>query len=189
MPLRPTRPADGHNVVRVSTPVARPRTRTILFVVVGVVLAAILVTVVIVAGRSGSEGHYGVANGKVTIEVATIGSLGPVLVTDRGYPLYMFPPDAQGAVTCTDRCAENWPPIVIPDGARVVAGQSVDADLLTTVQDAEGRQVATYDGWPLYTYIGDVTAGTATGQGQYLDGGYWYVIRPNGEVVKPGPRN
>lgn len=172
-----------------STPVATHRNRTILLVVVGVILAAILVTVAIVAGRSGAQGHYGVANGKVTIEVATIGSLGPVLVTDQGYALYMFPPDAQNAVTCTDRCAENWPPVVIPDGARVVAGQGVDADLLTTIQDADGAQVATYNGWPLYTYIGDVTAGTATGQGQYLDGGYWYVIHPNGEVVKPEPSN
>jgi Uncharacterized protein conserved in bacteria len=172
----------------VSSPVATHRNRTILLVVAGVIVAAILVIVVIMAGRSGAQGHYSVANGKVTIETATIGSLGPVLVTDQGYALYMFPPDAQGAVTCTDRCAENWPPVVIPDGTRVVAGQGVDAELLATIQDADGSQVASYNGWPLYTYIGDVTAGTATGQGQYLDGGYWYVIRPNGDVVKPEPR-
>jgi predicted lipoprotein with Yx(FWY)xxD motif len=172
----------------VSSPVATRRNRTILLVVAGVIVAAILVIVAIMAGRSGAQGHYSVENGTVTIEAATIGSLGPVLVTDQGYALYMFPPDAQNDVTCTDRCAENWPPVVIPDGARVVAGQGVDAELLATVRDADGSQVASYNGWPLYTYIGDVTAGTATGQGQYLDGGYWYVIRPNGEVVKPEPR-
>ena len=91
-----------------SSPVATHRNRTILLVVAGVIVAAILVIVVIMAGRSGAQGHYSVANGKVTIETATIGSLGPVLVTDQGYALYMFPPDAQNAVTCTDRCAETW---------------------------------------------------------------------------------
>lgn len=169
-----------------STPAAGARNRTTLFVVIGLILAAIIVLVVIVASRSGANGHYGVESGKVTIEISTIGSLGPVLVTDQGYALYMFPPDAQSAVTCTDRCAQNWPPILIPEGAKVVAGQGVDAALLDTIRDGKGGQVATYNGWPLYTYLGDVTAGTATGQGQYLDGGYWYVIHPNGEVVKPG---
>lgn len=56
-----------------STPVATRRNRTILFVVAGVILAAILVAVVIVTGRSGGLAHYDVVDGKVTIEVATIG--------------------------------------------------------------------------------------------------------------------
>ena len=45
--------------------------------------------------------------------------------------------------------------------------------------------MVTYDGWPLYTYTGDVTAGQTTGQGIDLNGGDWYVMRPSGKPLEP----
>ena len=47
------------------------------------------------------------------------------------------------------------------------------------------RSVVTYNGWPLYAYISDTTAGVAVGQGLNLNGGYWYVIRPDGQPIVP----
>ena len=49
---------------------------------------------------------------------------------------------------------------------------------------AHGR-VITYQGWPLYTYLGDASPGHAAGQGKNDDGGYWYVMRPSGQIVSP----
>ena len=157
-----------------------------MLIVASLAVVAVLIAVFVIITQSGSEGRYRVADGKLTVNGATLGPFGSVLVTDQGYALYTFPPDNQKGVTCYDRCAQAWPPVIVPQGATLVAGTGLDASKLAETTDRDGKQVATYDGWPLYTYLGDVTAGTATGQGQFLDGGYWYLIRPDGEIVKPG---
>jgi predicted lipoprotein with Yx(FWY)xxD motif len=40
-----------------------------------------------------------------------------------------------------------------------------------------GGVQATYDGHPLYTYIGDSGPGQANGNDLDLNGGFWYDIR------------
>jgi hypothetical protein len=50
-----------------------------------------------------------------------------------------------------------------------------------------GGQVATYAGWPLYTYVSDSSPGTASGQALNLNGGLWYVIAPTGTVIHNKP--
>ncbi|MDR0343376.1 MAG: hypothetical protein LBI49_09665 [Nocardiopsaceae bacterium] len=37
----------------------------------------------------------------------------------------------------------------------------------------------------MYTYLGDAAPGRAAGQGANDDGGYWYVMRPSGQIVRP----
>lgn len=172
---------------RVRTIPSKPNTRLALWI--GVLAAVALATTifVVVVSQSSGTGHYSVVDNKVTIETATIGQLGTVLVTDQGYALYTFPPDAQQSVTCYERCALKWPPIVLADGVRVVAGAGVEPSLLSEVTDRDGKRVATYNGWPLYLFEGDVTPGPARGHGQYLNGGYWYVISPSGDVIMPSP--
>ncbi len=163
------------------------RRRLVVTILIIAAVVAVIATLVIVATRSGTSNQYSVNDGKIVINSETLGKLGTVLVTDTGYALYTFPPDAQTDVTCTDACAIHWPPIVIPQGTRLVAGDGVQASKLGSVTAPNGANVATYDGWPLYTFQGDVSPHGATGQGQYLDGGYWYVIRPDGDVVIPKP--
>ena len=41
----------------------------------------------------------------------------------------------------------------------------------------------TYNGWPLYTFIGDSSAGQAKGQGLNNFGGTWYVLNSSGNPV------
>jgi predicted lipoprotein with Yx(FWY)xxD motif len=38
----------------------------------------------------------------------------------------------------------------------------------------------TYDGHPLYTYIGDTAPGQASGNNLDLNGGYWYEMTAAG---------
>ena len=104
-----------------------------------------------------------------------------MLVTNKGYALYVFPPDRASRVSCTGDCADGWPPLVVPAGDSVAAGDGVRADLLGTMPAHGGTRVVTYHGWPLYTYLGDSDPGHAAGQGKYDDGGYWYVMRPSEE--------
>lgn len=128
--------------------------------------------------------RYRTSHGQVEVETGRIKGLGPVLVTNRGYALYMFPPDRARHVTCTGDCASAWPPLLVPPGGRVTAGRGVSSDLLGTVPSRDGGRVVTYDGWPLYVYVGDGAPLHAEGQAVDADGGYWYVMHPSGEIVE-----
>ncbi|GAB2475698.1 COG4315 family predicted lipoprotein [Jatrophihabitans fulvus] len=120
----------------------------------------------------------------VRVQTVTVPGLGSVLADGRGHVLYMFPPDARQQVRCTGACAGTWPPLALADGRRPSAGPGVTASRLGTLPDPNtGARIVTYRGYPLYTYAGDVTAGTARGQALNLNGGPWYVLDPAGEPI------
>ena len=63
-----------------------------------------------------------------------------------------------------------------------VAGPGVRKALIGADNTAaDGARVITYNGWPLYFFIGDNGPGQDTGQGQGHD---WYVISPSGQVIR-----
>jgi predicted lipoprotein with Yx(FWY)xxD motif len=143
---------------------------------------------------SGCGGSAGSATGsqaghgpKVTVIARSVPGVGQVLVTSAGYTLYMFQPDDRRSVTCTGVCTGTWPPLMLPSGGQAVAGPGVKSSLLGSDPDPSGGRVVTYDGWPLYTYTGDVQPGQATGQAIDLNGGEWYVLRPSGAPLIPAP--
>ena len=105
--------------------------------------------------------------------------LGPILTATDGMTVYLFVPDAQGTPTCTDSCAEQWPPVTVDDASQITGGDGLDASLLDSVEHPEGIQV-TYNGWPLYFFAGDSAPGDTNGQGQ---GGVWYVVDPTGNPI------
>ncbi len=154
-------------------------------------LAAALVVAALAAACGGppaaSSGSAPGAGPGVTVLARDLPQLGTVLVTSKGYALYMFVPDAQRQVTCTGLCAATWPPVKISPAARLSAGPGVRAGLLGSDPDPAGGRVVTYDGWPLYTYTGDVRPGQATGQGIDLNGGDWYLMRVSGKPLATGP--
>ena len=49
-----------------------------------------------------------------------------------------------------------------------------------TISRPGGAQQMTYDGHPLYTYIGDNGPGQANGNKLDLNGGLWYEMRVSG---------
>ena len=79
--------------------------------------------------------------------------------------------------------ATDWPPLLVQPGQTVAAGPGVRPGLLGTAPNPGGGRAVTYHGWPLYTYLGDADPGHADGQGADDDGGYWYVMRPSGQIA------
>ena len=65
--------------------------------------------------------RYSAEQGRVTVERAELGRLGTVLVTNKGFALYTFPPDAAQHVTCTGDCASAWPPLTLHTGQTAAA--------------------------------------------------------------------
>jgi predicted lipoprotein with Yx(FWY)xxD motif len=97
--------------------------------------------------------RFTAADDRVTVDVAHVGKLGTVLVTNKGFALYMYAPDADRRVTCTGGCATAWPPLLVRAGETVAAGPGVRPGLLGTAPNPGGGRVVTYRGWPLYTYL------------------------------------
>jgi predicted lipoprotein with Yx(FWY)xxD motif len=83
--------------------------------------------------------------------------------------------------TCNDSCAKFWPPVTTKGAAK--AGSGLDAGKLGTTARTDGTTEVTYNGHPLYYYVGDKQPGDTTGQGLNAFGALWYVLSPAGKEV------
>jgi predicted lipoprotein with Yx(FWY)xxD motif len=94
-----------------------------------------------------------------------------LLTNAGGLTLYWFAPDTPGKSACYGSCAAYWPPVT----GTPSAGPGVTGKLGTITRTGGGIQ-ATYDGHPLYTYIGDNAPGQASGNNINLNGGLWHDV-------------
>jgi predicted lipoprotein with Yx(FWY)xxD motif len=106
--------------------------------------------------------------------------LGTVLVNSQGKTLYWFAIDTSTASKCTGTCAHYWPPVLGKPTA--MSGTSLPK-ALGSITRSGGQVQATYDGHPLYTYIGDSGPGATGGNGLTLSGGLWWAMTPTGAIV------
>ena len=120
----------------------------------------------------------------IYVRAAKVGKLGSVLVNGAGRVLYVFAPDGgKKKVTCDASCQSFWPAATVPAHAVVKALGAVKQRLIgTALNPVTHELVVTYNGWPLYTYLGDSRPDEATGQNIDLSGGYWWVMNPNGKI-------
>ena len=102
-----------------------------------------------------------------------------VLTNGRGFTLYSFAPDTPTASKCYGTCAAYWPPVI----GTAAAGAGLPGKT-GTIKRTDGSLQLTYDGHPLYTYIGDSAPGQASGNNVNLNGGLWLVVpaAPTGEA-------
>ncbi len=120
------------------------------------------------------------AAGGTTLDARTIGSQ-QVLTNSAGKTLYWFALDTSTASKCTGSCATYWPPVKGP----ATAGSGVTGTL-GTITRTDGTTQATYDGHPLYTYVGDTAPGQAKGNGLNASGGLWYEMTVSGATPAAG---
>jgi predicted lipoprotein with Yx(FWY)xxD motif len=135
------------------------------------VLALVLLGVAVANAGGAPAAAFGAG---VTLKTAKIGGV-TVLTNADGLTLYWFTPDTSKTSKCTGSCAAYWPPVFgSPEAGPGVTGQ------LGTIKRSGDAVQATYDGHPLYTYVGDSGPGQANGNKLDLNGGLWYEVRVSG---------
>jgi predicted lipoprotein with Yx(FWY)xxD motif len=107
------------------------------------------------------------------LKTATIGGA-TVLTNASGFTLYSFAPDTSAKSNCNGTCAQNWPPVKGPATASGVTGT------FGTIKRSDGSVQATFDGHPLYAFVGDTAPGQDKGNGLNVAGGLWHEITTSG---------
>jgi predicted lipoprotein with Yx(FWY)xxD motif len=124
------------------------------------------------SGGGTSSGSPAAATGG-SLKTTTIGGA-TVLTSANGFTLYSFAPDTPTTSNCNGTCAQNWPPVTGPATASGVTGT------FSTIKRSDGAVQATFDGHPLYTYLGDTAPGQNNGNGLNIAGGLWHEITTSG---------
>jgi predicted lipoprotein with Yx(FWY)xxD motif len=125
------------------------------------------------SGTSSTGGSSPAAATAGSLKTATIGGA-TVLTNANGFTLYSFAPDTTTTSNCNGTCAQNWPPVKGSATASGVTGT------FGTIKRSDGSTQATFDGHPLYTFVGDTAPGQAKGNGLNAAGGLWHEITTSG---------
>jgi predicted lipoprotein with Yx(FWY)xxD motif len=162
---------------------ARNRLRMLLAVLAIAAAAAVLAA----CSSSGTSSGGGGSTSTGSPAAATAGNLktitiggATVLTSTKGFTLYSFAPDTPTKSNCNGTCAQNWPPVKGPATASGVKGT------FGTIKRSDGSTQATFDGHPLYTFVGDTAPGQAKGNGLNVAGGLWHEITTSGTAA-PAP--
>ncbi len=147
-------------------------TKNVLWIAAVTLLAAIL------PGRLFAEG---VNEKNATVVVTQSPKYGAILTDTGGRTLYVFQKDSPGSSACYGSCAEFWPPLLLGNGQKPIAGYGVTGRL-ATAQRTDGSTQVTYNGMPLYYFAKDTAKGEIAGEDVGPAGAKWYVV-PVGAVT------
>ena len=173
-PAAANAPAGGAAAVPARFPAQIPPaiTRSAAATAAALAVAALVLLGVAVAGAS-SPAPAATSTGTGTgsgLKTTTIGAT-TVLTNAKGFTLYWFAPDTPAVSKCYGSCAAYWPPVT----GTVPASPGLPGRIGTITRTGGARQL-TYNGHPLYTYIGDSAPGQAKGNNLNLNGGLWHEV-------------
>jgi len=173
-----TRRGNGDSAQRITSDPSRLR---MLLALLAVAAAAAVLAACSSSGTSSTGGSTSTPTSTSSPAAATAGSLKTatisgvtVLTNSKGFTLYSFAPDTPTKSNCNGTCAQNWPPVTGPATASGVKGT------FGTIKRSDGSVQATFDGHPLYAFVGDTASGQAKGNGLNAAGGVWHEITTSG---------
>jgi predicted lipoprotein with Yx(FWY)xxD motif len=145
----------------------------------GLVVVVLVAVVLAVSGGSTSKAQSSVAAGTSVGVKQT--ALGKTLVDARGRTLYLFQADKPNRSTLSPAGFSVWP--AFTSNVRPQATGGADATRVGTIAGPGGSRQVTYNGRPLYYYVGDRNPGSVSGQRLNQFGAPWYVVSPSGNAV------
>ena len=99
----------------------------------------------------------------------------------QGRTIYLFEKDAGTTSACSGACALDRPPVTAR--GRPTVGGGLSASKVGTTRRSDGTTQITYNGHPLYLFVGDHGPGHANGEGLNAFGAPWYVVSPAGNHI------
>jgi predicted lipoprotein with Yx(FWY)xxD motif len=157
-------PGQGLTRLLDGIPMARPAIGAVSVVALVLLFAA-------VAGAGAPPPTVG---GTAALKTGKVGSV-TVLTTAKGLTVYTFAADTTpGKSSCYGSCAAYWPPVTGTPSAAGITGT------FGTITRTDGTKQVTWNGHPLYTYVGDHGPGTASGNNLTINGGLWKEITVSG---------
>jgi predicted lipoprotein with Yx(FWY)xxD motif len=161
--------------------------RTPLSVKLGIPLASALLAAACSSAASSAPvagsaaGSSAGASTAATVITTHAGSAGAFLTNESGRAVYLWAKDGMNMSDCSGACAAAWPPVPAT-GKLTVAGGAKASDL-GTITRSDGTKQATYDGHPLYYFVGDSGPGQTNGQGSDNFGAKWWLVAPSGAEI------
>jgi predicted lipoprotein with Yx(FWY)xxD motif len=135
------------------------------------VIGAAVCVALAAAGMAATAGPAAASG--VTISTRST-SLGLILVNGRGRTVYLFTRDTFKHSNCGSTCAKTWSRVLTSSAPHAGTGATQ-----SKLGETSAHQV-TYNGHPLYYYVGDKAAGQTNGQGRSSFKGRWWVLSPQG---------
>ena len=103
---------------------------------------------------------------------------GAVLADRNGRTLYLLDTEAGAKLHCTSKsCLAYWPPLVYTKGQKVTTGMGVKGKVGFVARSKTTLQV-TFNGYPVYLFVGDSGTARSNGEGVRSFGGTWYMLHP-----------
>jgi predicted lipoprotein with Yx(FWY)xxD motif len=159
-------PAGAAAPVRFPTRIPPTIARAARITAAGLTVAALVLFGLVLAGASSSAPAATTTSLKTTTIAGTT-----VLTNAKGFTLYSFAPDTPTTSKCYGTCAAYWPPAI----GTAAAGAGLPGQV-GTIKRTDGSEQLTYNGHPLYTYVGDSGPGQANGNNLNLNGGLWLQV-------------
>ena len=138
------------------------------------VLSAVGLVLLFVAVAGAGAPAATPSGGSVALKTGKVGAV-TVLTNAKGFTVYTFAADRPGKSNCYGSCAAYWPPVAgSPSAAPGIPGT------FGTITRTDGTKQVTWNGHPLYTYVGDRGPGQAGGNNLNLNGGVWHEVVVSG---------
>ena len=152
--------------------------------VVGLVVAAGVALFVLAAGGSATTARpVAAANSAISVKQT---SLGKTLADANGHTLYLFAGDKPDISTLSAAGRAFWPPFT--SSVKPSAAGGALARDIGRVSGTSGTRQLTYNGHPLYYFVGDHQPGQTAGQGLNQFGARWYVLSTAGTAITSAPK-
>ena len=171
-PAPATAPAGGAAGApsRFLTQIPPAAARAAATIAAALAVAALVLLAVAEAGASSPAPAATSTGAGAGLKTTVIGGT-TVLTNAKGFTLYSFAPDTPTVSKCYGSCAAYWPPVT----GTAPASPGLPGTVGTITRTGGAHQL-TYNGHPLYTYIGDTAPGQAKGNNLNLNGGLWHEV-------------
>jgi predicted lipoprotein with Yx(FWY)xxD motif len=148
-----------------------------------VVIAAVVAVIAATAGGSTKKSQPPVAASSAISVKQT--SVGKVLTDANGRALYLFAGDKPGVSKLSAAGLAVWPAFSSATPPKATGG-AVAGQIGTATGSGGGTQI-TYNGHPLYYFVGDHSPGQIHGQALNEFGARWYVLSATGATITTTP--